>query len=87
MHESPCVDCTHLHDDTGCLKSPPMVDYPTIKKIMDSLEDSFGDISEGSACTVRCLQRMLAEALGLPLGSYRLLKETGEPKPLYRKES
>jgi len=59
------------------------VDWNLIARVMDAIHKGFEDTDSGNACA-RCTTRMLAEAVGLPLGPHRLLMEK-EVRPLYRK--
>lgn len=63
-----------------------VVDYGLIHQVMKMIDQEFPDDDRGAALS-RTAKRMLAEAIGLPLDSYRLLKEKPEEiKPIYRKD-
>ena len=60
------------------------VDYRLIDDVITDIYRDAGDSDTSQACA-RCNVRRLAEAVGLPLENYRLLKEHGPQRFLFRK--
>lgn len=66
-------------------KNPIIINYDLIEKVLEGIQDlsEIGEYTQDQLDSkVRILRRQLAEAINLPLDSFKLLKED-EVKPLY----